>query len=302
MPVSYSLTSEVNREIAACSGAFSCLETVMGSIVALLIWAGIWTGLLFAPRANIRAALAALQKERKAIVAEQDALRTFTTRVEKLPTTGPTQTIEAGSVGVVGATNSQPSGMAEIREAYRETVMELEHYDRDYGEPLPENLAKELGDGIAGAVLAHDSLSPQIKRAVTTSAQDAYTSRGQYLETLDRERVRLDEAGDSLKDAAACCDAVDGERLRRRPFEELQDRYECLNDERQTLITMLQQRQDHLQEGVTFGWQRRDSEAVYRYLYRNIDATYPVLADGTRVLKHMDDVESRLTQAITARV
>lgn len=301
MPASYSLTPEVQGEVAACSGAFGCLEAIAGSLVALLLWAGLATGLLFAPRTNVRAALAALRREREAIAAEQDALSAFATRIEELPAAGPAPTVEGGGVGVVSATKSQPRGMAKVREAYRETLMDVEHYDRDYGESLPENLANELGDGVAGAVLANDGLSPQIKRALLQSAEEGHTRRDRYLETLDRERERLDEAGDSLETAAACCEAADGDRLRRRSFEELQDRYERLDDGRETLTATLQQRQTQLQEGVTFGWQRCDSESVYRYLYRNIDATYPVLADGTRVLQHMDDVESRLTTALTAQ-
>ena len=302
MPASYSLAPNVEGGVAACSGAFSCLEAIAGSLVALLLWAGLSTGLLFAPRANVRAALAALRKEREAIVAEQDALNAFATRIKELPAAGPAPTVEAGSVGVVSAANSQPHGMAKVQEVYRETLMDVEHYDRDYGESLPENLAKEFGDGIAGAVLANDGLSPQVKRALLTSAKEGHTRRGRYLETLDRERARLDEAGDSLETAAACCDAVDGNRLRRRSFEDLQNRYERLDDGRESLTAMLQQRQKQLREGVTFGWQRRDSESVYRYLYRNVDATYPVLADGTCMLQRMDEIESDLTTALTARI
>ncbi|MFC6736201.1 hypothetical protein ACFQEQ_08120, partial [Halolamina salina] len=78
-------------------------------------------------------------------------------------------------------------------------------------------------------------------------------------------------------------------------------RFECLDETRESLEATLARRQEQIQEGVTFGWQREDSESVYRYLYRDLDATYPVLADGTRVLARMDDVESRITTALTAQ-
>lgn len=302
MPASYSLAPEVQSGVAACSGAFGCLEAVAGSVLGVLLWTGLSTGVLFAPQANVREALAAIRRECEAIAAEQDALTAFATEVEELSATGPTRTVDGGAVGVVSATNSQPRGMAKLRRAYRETVMAVGHYEQDYGEPLPENLANELGDGVAGAVLTNDVLSPQIKRAVLSSAEEGHTRRGGYLDTLDRERERLSAAGERLDDAAARCVAVDGDRLRRRPFGELQDRFARLDDEREALASTLQARQEQLQEGVTFGWQRRDSESVYRYLYRDIDATYPVLADGARVLARMDGVERRLTTALTARV
>lgn len=302
MPASYSLAPEIEGEVAACSGAFGCVEALAGSVLALLLWAGLSTGLLFSPRTNVRAALEAIRAEYEAITAEQEALSAFESRVEGLATAGPTSTVKGGGVGVVGATNGGSSGMAELREAYRETVMAVDHYDRDYGESFPVNIANEFGDGVAGAVLANDTLSPQVKQAVIASAREGTTRRERYLETLDRERRHLDEAGEVLGNAAAKCEEVDGDRLRRRSFEELQNRFERLDDERESLEMTLEQRQEQVQEGVTFGWQRRDSESVYRYLYRDIDPTYPVLADGTRVLSRMDDVEDRLTTALTARV
>ncbi|QKY19152.1 hypothetical protein B4589_001700 [Halolamina sp. CBA1230] len=302
MPASYGLAPEVEGEVAACSGAFGCAEALAGSIVALVLWAGLSTGLLFAPRANVRAAREAIRAEYEAITAEQDALSAFASRVKQLSAAGPTSTVEGGGVGVVGATKGGSGGMAQVREAYRETVMDVDHYERDYGESLPVSLAKEFGDGVAGAVLANDTLSPQVKRAVIASVDEGHTRRERYLDTLDTEAERLAEAGEVLESAASRSEAVDGDRLRRRSFEELQERYERLDAERDSLEATLERRQEQIQEGVTFGWQRRDSESVYRYLYRDVDATYPVLADGTRVLARMDEVESRLTTALTARV
>lgn len=301
MPASYSLTPDVQGEVAACSGTFGCLEALAGSVVALVLWAGLSTGVLFAPRTNVRAALSALEREYDAVAAEQDALAAFATRVKKLSPAGPTSTVDSGGVAVVG-TSSQSRGMAKLQQAYRETMMAVDHYDMDYGETLPENLANELGDGVAGAVLANDCLSPQIKRAVLAGVQESRTHRDQYLDTLDRERQQLDEAGNCLHDAAAQCGELDGDRLRRRSFDDLQARFERLDEERDALTATLEQRQQQVQEGVAFGWRRRDSESVYRYLYRDIDATYPVLADGTRVLDRMDEVDRRLTTALTAQV
>jgi len=301
MPASYGFSPDIEQEVAACSGTLGCAEAVAGSLVALVLWAGLSTGLLFAPRANVRAAKEAIRAEYDAITAEQDALSSFASRVKELSTAGPTSTVEAGGVGVVGAANGQSGGMAQVRDAYRETVMDVEHFERDYGESLPVNLANEFGDGVAGAVVANEALSPQVKRAVIASAKESHTRRDRYLDTLDTERQRLDRAGEALDDAATRCAELDGDRLRLQSFEDLQARFERLDETRESLETTLSRRQAQVQEGVTFGWQRQDSESVYRYLYRDLDATYPVLADGARVLGRMDDVESRITTALTAQ-
>lgn len=299
MPASYSL-AEVEQGVTACSGAFGCAEAAAGAMIGFLLWSGLSAGLLFAPRANVRAALAALGRERDAVLEEREALSTFAADVESIPAPGPTPSVEAGGAGVVGA-NSQSGGMATLRKRYRETVMAVDHYERDYGEPFPEHLANEFGDGVAGAVVVNEGLSPQVKRAVLQSAEESRHQRSQYLDTLDRERQRLETAGDALEHAADRASELDGERLRLRSFGELQERYDCLADARDSLKSTLETRQQQLHEGVTFGWQRRDAESVYRYLYRNLDATYPVLADGARVLDRIDTVDHRLTTALTAK-
>lgn len=300
MPASYSLGQGVESGVATCSGAFGCSEAVASAMIAFLLWSGLSAGLLFAPRANVRAALAALRRERAAVVDEREALSTFAADVESIPAAGPMPSVEAGGAGVVGA-NSQSGGMATLRNTYRETVMAVDHYERDYGESLPEHLASEFGDGIAGAVMVNDGLSPQVKRAVLASVEEGRQQRSQYLDTLERERGQLETAGDALEHAAGRADDLDGERLRLRSFGELEDRYNCLDDARQSLQTTLETRQEQLHEGVTFGWQRRDAESVYRYLYRDLDATYPVLADGARVLDRINEVDHRLTTALTAK-
>ena len=299
MPASYSLAPGIEGSLATCSGAFGCFEAVAGSLVALVLWAGLSTGLLFAARANVRAALSALRSEREAVVDEREAFSAFGESVESLPASGPSSTVESG-MGVVSA-GSQPAGTSTLREAYRETVMAVDHYDRDYAESFPEHFAGEFGDGVAGAVLVNDGLSPQVKRAVLAGVEESRTQRSQYLETLDRERRRLERAGDALDRVASRTDELDGDRLRLRPFEELQERYEALDAERRTLADTLDERQEQLHDGVTFGWQRKEAESVYRYLYRDIDATYPVLADGARVLDRIDAVDRRLTTALTAK-
>ncbi|MBP1987353.1 DUF7260 family protein [Halolamina salifodinae] len=300
MPASYSLGPEVEGGVATCSGAFGCAAAVAGAMIAFLLWSGLSAGLLFAPRVNVRAALAALGREREAVIDEREALSTFAADVESIPAPGPTPSVEAGGAGVVSA-NSQSGEMATLRKRYRETVMAVDHYERDYGESFPEHLANEFGDGVAGAVVVNDGLSPQVKRAVLSSAEESRKQRNQYLDTLDRERRRLESAGDALERTADHASELDGDRLRRRSFEELQERYSCLEDARQSVKTTLERRQEQLHEGVTFGWQRRDTESVYRYLYRDLDATYPVLADGARVLDRIDTVEHRLTTALTAK-
>ncbi len=304
MATSYDITSDVEHGLATCGSTLGCVEAIAVSLLAVLAWAGFSAGLLYAPRANVRGALTALRVECDRVAAERDALEQFTDRLEELSTTRlQGSAVQEAGIGVA-STSSRPTadGMANVKAAYRETLMAVAHYDEDYGEPFAQHLASEFGEDVAGAVLANDRLSPQVKRALQTAARESRVQREQYIDALERERERLAEANRILAAVIDCCEAVDGNRLRREPFEELESRLQRLDEERENLATTLRERQERLHDGVTFGWDRRDTESVYRYLYEDVDATYPVLADGTELLERMNDLETRLTTALTSRL
>lgn len=304
MPTKHGLPNNVEQGIQTCNTTFGCFEVAVVSLLAMLAWAGFSTGLLFAPRANVRGALTAVQAECESVAAEHEALARFVDRLEELPTTQLQGTsVQGAGIGVASTTSPPPTdGMAAVEEAYRETVMAVDHYEQDYGEPFAQHLATEFGEEIAGAVVANARLTPQVKSVLLTAAREAQRQREKYLETMEREREQLQEAETLLGTVGDRCEEVDGQRLRRRSFEELQRRLEQLFDERKRLTTTLEDRQDQLHNGVVFGWDRRDAESVYRYLYADIDATYPVLADGMALLERMKEIESRLTTAVTARL
>jgi hypothetical protein len=304
MPTALNLRDEVEQGLMSCHSTFGCFEAAAMSLLAVIAWAGFSAGLLFTPRANVRGALTAVRAECECVVAERDALARFVDRLEELSTTQLRGTAVRGVGTGVASTTSQPTsdGMAAVEEAYRETVMAVPHYELDYGEPLPRHLASEFGEELAGAVVANDRLTPQVKSALLTNAREGRRQRERYLETMRREREQLEQADQLFARVADCCESVDGDRLRRKRFEELQGRLERLYAERERLRESLEGRQEQLHEGITFGWDRRDAESVYRYLYAELDATYPVLADGTTLLERMKDVETRLTTAVTARI
>lgn len=299
MPSAYDLAPEVGQGFQSCGSALGCLEVATASLLVVLVWAGFSTFMLFSPQVNVRDAVAALRSEYARVEDERTAFAAFSDRLETIPAAHPM----AAQVNTVGTTMSANTGgeMAHVLCAYEETVMAVDHYEEDYGEPLAQHLAVEFGENVAGAVTTNDSVSPQLKQALIANSQDSRAQRQQYLNSLERERRQLTRAGESFESLADVCADVDGDRLRRRPFDELQDRLGRLAAAQHRLRDVLQERQQQLHQGVKFGWERRDAESVYRYLYQELDVTYPVLADGTRLAERMREVEHKLVTALTAR-
>lgn len=301
MPAAYDLAPAVEEGFRTCGSTYGCLEVAAASMLALVAWAGLSTFVLFSPQLNIRAAVAALSEEYRRVEDEQSALAAFADRLGSVATS--TQmAAQANAVGTaVTRTQGGGGGMNQVRRAYQETVMSVDHYEDDYGEPLAEHLAGEFGENVAGAVVTGDGVSPPLKQALVAGSEEGRAQRDQYLEALSREERHLQEAGSQFEQSAQVCAELDGNRLRRRPFDDLRERLERLDAERETVQSTLEDRQRHLQEGVRFGWERQDAESVYRYLYDDLDVTYPALADGTRLLTRMREVEHRLLTGLTAK-
>lgn len=303
MPAAYDLAPAVEEGFRTCGTAHGCFEVAVTSILLFVAWAGLSTFVLFSPQVNIRAAVRAIDDEYGRVEDEQTALARFADRISRITASQPAAA-RANAVGTNVQFVEQSGGggaMAEVKSAYEETVMAVAHYEEDYDEPLPKHLASEFGENVAGAVVTGDDLTPQLKQALSAGCQEGRAQRDQYLEGLRREEEQLEQMVDQFGRAASVTDEVDGRRLRRRPFEDLCERIDRLDTQRAAVSTTLEDRQRHVQEGVQFGWERRDTESVYRYLYEGLDVTYPALADGARLLDHMRDVEHRLMTALTAR-
>lgn len=78
-----------------------------------------------------------------------------------------------------------------IRELYRETVMEVPHFEQDYGESSETNIETAFRPEIAASVVNGDLLTPQLQAALFQSAQQAKRKRSRFLQTLEQERENL---------------------------------------------------------------------------------------------------------------
>ena len=139
--------------------------------------------------------------------AEIEALEAFDDRLATIPVEPPPGADATRSPpGLSPGLDRAPSpALGRVREAYRETVMAVPHYERVYGESLAENLAAEFGPGLS-AVLDADAPG-----AFTAARRDALRSavgsvahgRRELAEALAAETDSLDAAAATTTDVAA---------------------------------------------------------------------------------------------------
>lgn len=232
----------------------------------------------------LRAAEGRCREERRRTRAEAGAFAEFADRVASMT---PTAAAELGGPPTATIVNrSTGDDLAAVRDAYRETVMAVDHYDEEYGEDLHDNLAQEFGHDVAASLDSGGTLSDMLRRTLAAKSRESVHEREGFAEAIDDE---LDE----LRSIRRTFGAVEGERERQRvdgdlstatrDFDELLTAWDRLEELEGRVEAVLEERQASLAEppfriddvGPTF----------YEYLYAPLrEASYPVLAEGVSLV------------------
>lgn len=210
---------------------------------------------------------------------EATALESFGARLENIePDVAPRPSPEPGGIRMLGPTGSDDDHLAAVRDAYRQTVMSVDHYETEYGEPFEQHVRYEFGPEMAEALEHGSSLPPPVYRRLRTNVADAIERREQVLELLAAERDGLQEirtalvpVREKLEDIGSC------------PLEQWTtaalcaeyDQIETFRDQCERLATERQcTRQEHVQARSALP----DRTVTEEYMYQPLNTAYPGLA------------------------
>ena len=302
-----------------CVQSAGCVSVEPLSQLGLVVWMGILIGVATVAIAQLRDARAALDTERTRTTAERDAFARFARRVDAIEgdqartpsASGSKPSGAPGNAATIGTRQHQqrqqrqPSqGLREVRNAYRETVMAVDHYEEEYDEALRENLAAEFGEEVATAVCETPQLTPPLQRALLGKSREAYDERVRLLDTLDEEGSRLAAARERLTDLEMAREEVERDVLERPSttlsFPEVYRAWHRLRDLEVECEEFLDDRQRFVHETGTFG--TFDATDFYGYLYDSIEATYPVLVAGTSLCDRLRAAQRRAGKELTRHV
>lgn len=283
-----------------CHSSWSCQLAGLLSELWLLVFAGVFALIVLAALSTLRAAADAVEEEQSRTTAERDAFRSFAQRVAELSPDTATSAGVATTGAVATAAVAEPArGLAKVREAYRETVMAVPHYDEDYGETLVENMAAEFGDDAAMPVQDTRSLSPMLKQLLVSKATAAATERERLIGRLSHEADELKSARETLSEVEAELEDYDLPTLNRVDYGGLVDRWDHLDELEDRCSEVLQTRQHNL--GERNGGQRTDAATFIEYVYSLLPVDYPVLAESAAVLERIEDARRTVTLAAVRR-
>ena len=233
---------------------------------------------------RIEAALETLERELTCTRDERAAFERLRSRIASIEpspeTPAEAPALQSGGTAVLsGRGNRSDAGVRAVRRAYRETILSVPHYETDYDESLVENLAAELGSGLATRLFDGGRLTPRLHDALLAACDRAIEERETYLETLATERTSLCQTRDRLDEiesrAVELGRAV-GETTGSREYGEI-DR--TLQDLEEDCEVLAERRQELLHGRSTAQLVGISGERLVKLLYDDCEATCPALAD-----------------------
>lgn len=267
----------------------------------LLLWIGLFgivaiATLLYLPRAR-----EACEEERTRTRAEAEAFDRFAERVAEVDV-APTQAHHAG-IGAVPLTQSQSTdgNLRAVRDAYRETVMDVPHYEEEYGESMQTNMAAEFDPDLAAAVCEGPGVTPQLQQTLIEHSKRARDRREAFLETLETESEALKEASDALTAIDDELAKMNERPLSARSFDELADAWERLGRLHDRCQRLVEERQAALRKREVVGQRSLSPGELCPYVYQTQPVTHPVLAEGVRVTEAITSARRRVLDALTRR-
>jgi len=224
---------------------------------------------------RIDAAEAIVSTELETIQTETNAFESFLMNVRRLEPTG---SVSLGTGGTLAtATSFTGFDPAAIRQAYRETILAMAHYDSEYGEHLLDNVEIEFGESVRAVLESEMALPPMTVGVIETAAEQAVTERQDFSRVLSEELESLERIRDQLGDIEArfheLTEAIDQPDS---PSSDDRNRLETLAKECQTLSVDRQETLHHRSAPYISGIGDR---SLVAYLYHDCEHQFPALIE-----------------------
>lgn len=246
-----------------------------------------------------RFALDALATEHERTTAERDAFAEFRERITAMDASQ--VSLDNGHYQQLGGQaiiHSQPNKQLQrVREAYRETIMSVSHYDEEYHDSLQESLAKEFGSEIASALTTDKQFTPPLRDQLLRESQQAHAERATFLKTLSRETEDLRSVDELITEIGSDLDTLNIRSLETWAIVDLTESHNQLLATEERCEELLTMRQTTLQNPRIPGPTPNDLD-LNEYLYQSLSITYPVLADLADFVDTLRTERSRIERTL----
>lgn len=236
----------------------------------------------------------ALDAERDRTRNERDAFVDFVESVASIDPENPGLT-DGGPRAVAGRSDGS---LSRVVDAYRDTILELDHYAAEYDDTLAEHMAAEFGDDVALAVSNGALLSPQLQQTLCVSGVQAKERRERLLSALDTEADSLASCQRALAEVDAVVDAAEPDPARDRAA--LVGDWQAVREATDRTESLLAERQDDIHDQRHVVGSAGGPATLYEYVYDELPTSYPVLSVGTSLLERAQEARRALSRSLVA--
>jgi len=228
-------------------------------------------------------ALSRIENELELAKTEREAFIQFLDWIEDIDPEGREKIDSIGNDRLISSplTETHSNGLSEIQTAYRETVMAVPHYEREYGDTLVESLATEFGKTVAGQLVGGESLTPALYDALLAASHKARDDRDNFACLLRREHHSMQTIATELADVESRVDTLSRQISTASDSEQLA----CIDDslanlERQC-TDLANCRQELIHGRSVAAFSGVDEQSLVQYLYADLETATPALSDIT---------------------
>jgi hypothetical protein len=247
---------------------------------------------------TIDRALSLVDEEIDLVETERKAFERFLARLRDVQSTG----LNGGSPATGGGPTALLAGettaadeLHQIQRAYRETVMAVPHYEREYGDTLRESLTEELGGTLASHVVDGQVLTPGIHDALVGVTEQVRDDRDGFLRQLRRERESLRTVAEQLNDVEARLMELDDRIAATTRSTRLAALDETLERLERRCADLAARRQEQIHDRRAGQLSGVDAASLAGYLYSDLGTDTPALAD---IASRLDAVRTHRTRCL----
>lgn len=186
-----------------------------------------------------------------------------------------------------------------LLERYRETVMPRLDADLGHDGAVENSLEAELSPGIADAFLSRAPFTNRLKRKLLVQTSTAIDRRSFFHDDLETEKRSLETAATELPEIRASVAVLPDCTLRETNLEGLLDTWEAYDDLEAACERLIAQRQQQLDDPSRYVTVRGEEHALCRYLYADLETTYPVLSAVASVCEQIQEARNPSRPPIT---
>lgn len=245
---------------------------------------------------SIAAAITHVETERSRLSDEITAFERFSTRIENIAADS-----VASAEGIFHCEQkitTTKKTLLTVREAYSETVMDVPHYEEDYGDSYLESITEEFGPELGILLTQSNQFTPATKSALIAEIDEAIEQRKEFKKIVEREFCSLESAATEVQSLSNRVESLSQTDFESATYGTV-NAYLHQTDSFYTNCDKIARDRQHDLANIERSWNApASSPDLPTYFYQSLPVTYPVLADLGKIGESIKRLQQEIEQAI----